>query len=53
MDIITESVIESNESVINSIDMLQFEFTQPVAQSETFRVIFKYSDFEIDFLLND
>lgn len=41
------------DPIFEGIDMLDLDFTQPVAQSETFRVVFKYSDFEIDFLLND
>lgn len=41
------------DPIFEGIDMLDLDFTQPVAQSQTFRVVFKYSDFEIDFLLND
>ena len=37
------------DPIINSMDMLSFNFTQPVAASESFQVEFKYSDFEFDF----
>lgn len=36
--------------LINGIDMLQFDNSQPIAQSETFRVIFKYSNFDYEFI---
>lgn len=34
------------DPVINSMDMLSFDYTQPVAQSGTFKVEFKYSNFD-------
>ena len=36
--------------LINSMDMLSFNFTQPVAQSETFQVEFKYQNFDFQFI---
>ena len=33
--------------LINSMDMLEFDYSQPVAQSQTFNVEFKYSDFDL------
>ncbi len=38
------------DPVINSMDMLQFEFTQPVAQSQVFKIEFKYSNFDYQIL---
>lgn len=38
------------DPIIDGIDMLDFDFTQPIAQSQTFNVIFKYSDFEYEFV---
>jgi hypothetical protein len=37
------------DPIINSMDMLSFDYTQPVASSQNFRVEFKYSDFEFEF----
>ena len=36
--------------MINSMDMLEFDYTQPVAQSQTFNLEFKYSNFDFEFL---
>ena len=36
--------------LINSMDMLEFDYSQPVAQSQTFNVEFKYSDFDFEFI---
>jgi len=36
--------------VIDTMDMLDLNYTQPVAQSQTFQVQFKYSNFEFEFL---
>ena len=42
------------DPIINGIDMLNLDYTQPVAQSETFTVIFKYSNIDYQFLdVND
>lgn len=38
------------DPIIDGIDMLDFDFSQPIAQSQTFNVIFKYSDFEYEFV---
>ena len=39
--------------LINGMDMLDLDFSQPVAASQTFRVIFKYSDFDFEFIESD
>ena len=36
--------------LINGIDMLSFDYTQPIAQSQTFQVVFKYSNFDYQFV---
>ena len=36
--------------LINSMDMLEFDYTQPVAQSQTFNIEFKYSNFDFEFV---
>lgn len=36
--------------MIHGIDMLDLNYTQPVAQSQTFNVAFKYSNFDFQFL---
>lgn len=38
------------DPIINGIDMLDLDFTQPVAQSQSFKVEFKYTDVEFEFL---
>lgn len=38
------------EPQINSMDMLDLDFTQPVAASQSFKVEFKYSNFEFQFI---
>lgn len=38
------------QPVIESMDMLDLDFTQPVAQSQTFQVTFKYSNIDFQFL---
>lgn len=35
---------------VHSMDMLDFDFTQPIAQSQTFQVAFKYSNFDFQFI---
>lgn len=42
--------IDLMDPIIESMDMLSFDFTQPIAQSQTFNVQFKYSNFEFIFL---
>lgn len=39
--------------VIDAMDMLDLDFTQPVAQSQTFQVTFKYSNIDFQFIEND
>ena len=52
-DEITLDRIKLMHPLINAMDMLSFDYTQPVAQSQTFKVEFKYSDFDFEFLQID
>lgn len=36
--------------LIDSMDMLTFDYTQPIASSQTFKVVFKYTSFNYDFV---
>ena len=36
--------------LINSMDMLDLDYSQPIAQSQTFNIEFKYSDFDFEFI---
>ena len=36
--------------IIDGMDMLDLDYTQPLAQSQTFRVIFKYSNIDFSFI---
>lgn len=36
--------------MINAMDMLSFDYTQPIAQSSSFKIEFKYSNIKIDFI---
>lgn len=36
--------------LINSMDMLSFDYSQPIAQSQTFQVEFKYQNFDFQFI---
>lgn len=47
------SRIVLDHPVIDGMDMLQFDYTQPLAQSATFRCIFKYSNFDYQFIQTD
>lgn len=47
------SRIVLDHPVIDGMDMLQFDYTQPLAQSSTFRCIFKYSNFDYQFIQTD
>lgn len=38
------------DPIIDGMDMLDLDFTQPVAQSQTFRVIIKYSNIDFEFI---
>ena len=42
--------IDLIDPAINGMDMLDLDFTQPVAQSQSFKVEFKYTDIEFEFL---
>lgn len=44
------SRIVMSDPLIESMDMLDFDFTQPVAQSQTFNVTFKYQNFDFQFI---
>lgn len=39
--------------IINGIDMLDLNYTQPIAQSQTFQVTFKYSNIDYQFIYKD
>lgn len=38
------------DPLINGMDMLDFDYTQPIAQSQTFKMEFKYSNFDFQFI---
>ena len=38
------------DPIINGMDMLDLDFTQPIAQSQSFKLEFKYSNLEFNFL---
>lgn len=38
------------DPVINGMDMLDFDYTQPIAQSDTFKLEIKYSNFDYQFI---
>lgn len=44
------SRIVIEDPMINSMDMLSFDFSQPVATSQVFKVEFKYSNFDYQFI---
>lgn len=44
------SRIVIDSPLINGMDMLSFNYTQPTAQSQTFKVELKYSNFDFQFL---
>jgi hypothetical protein len=45
--------IRLSNPLISGMDMLDLDFTQPVASSQTFRVIFRFSDFDFEFIEDD
>ena len=47
------SRIEIIHPIISGIDMLDLNYTQPIAQSQTFNVEFKYSNLDFQFIEND
>ena len=36
--------------IINGMDMLDLDMSQPIAQSQTFKIEFKYSNFDFEFI---
>lgn len=42
--------IRFDDPVINGMDMLDFDYSQPIAQSGTFKVELKYSNFDYEFI---
>lgn len=46
----TYAKIVFQEPIINGMDMLDFDYTQPVAQSGTFKVEIKYGNFDYQFI---
>ena len=47
------SRIEIIHPIINGMDMLEFDYTQPTASSRTFMVEFKYSNIDYQFISNN
>lgn len=47
------SRIVLSQPLMDGMDMLDFDFTQPLGQGSTFRCIFKYSDIDYEFLQGD
>ena len=45
-----QSRILIDSPFVHSMDMLDFDYTQPIAQSQTFQVTFKYSNFDFQFI---
>ena len=45
--------IEIIHPIMSGIDMIDLNYTQPVAQSQTFNVTFKYSNLDFQFIYND
>lgn len=41
------------DPVMEGMDMLGLDFTQPIAQSQVFRTVFKYSNIDFQFILDD
>jgi hypothetical protein len=41
------------DPIINAMDMLTFDYTQPIAQNESFKVEFKYSNFDFETVEGD
>lgn len=47
------SRIEIINPIISGMDMLSLDYTQPTAQSQTFKIEFKYSNIDYQFIEND
>ena len=45
--------IEIINPIISGMDMLSLDYTQPTAQSQTFKIEFKYSNIDYQFIEND
>jgi CRP/FNR family transcriptional regulator len=45
-----EEIIVLDMPLIDGIDMLSLDYSQPVAQSQTFQVVFKYTSFDYQFI---
>ena len=43
------ATIRIDDPIINGMDMLSFDYSQPVAQSGTFKIEIKYSNFDYEF----
>ena len=43
------ATIRIDDPIINAMDMLSFDYSQPVAQSGTFKIEIKYSNFDYEF----
>ena len=44
--------IRFDEPIINGMDMLDFDYAQPIAQSGTFKLELKYSNFDYEFIVD-
>lgn len=45
--------IEITGPIMNSMDMLSLDYSQPIAQSDTFKVTFKYTNLDFIFIQQD
>lgn len=45
--------VKLSNPMIDGIDMISLNYTAPVAESDTFNVIFKYTDYEYEFITQD
>lgn len=45
--------VKLSNPMIDGIDMITLNYTAPVAESDTFNVIFKYTDYEYEFITQD
>ena len=41
------------DPIVNGIDMLDLNYNSPIAQSQTFKVEFKYSNLDYQFILKE
>ncbi len=47
-----ETIAELRDTIW-AMDMLNFDYTQPIAQNESFKVEFKYSNFDFEFITDE